>query len=290
MQRGCAYDRRMLEDVVAALRCPVCEGGLRVDGRTLRCDRGHAFDLARQGHANLLASGRDPGTGDTAAMVAARETLLGAGRYATLSAALGDAAVAALEGGPPGVVLDVGAGTGHHLAAVLERLPGRAGIALDLSRHAARRAARIHPRVGAVVADAWQGLPVRTGSVALVLDVFAPRSGAEMRRVLAPGGSALVVTPTQAHLAELVEPLGLLRVDVHKEERLSTALDRWLEPVSASRLAFELRLDRTDAERVVAMGPSAHHLAPDELRERIARLPEPLVATASVILRRYRPR
>ena len=68
-------------------------------------------------------------------------------------------------GVPDGCVLDLGAGTGWYLARVLDRLPGRSGLALDLSRHALRRAARAHARIGAVAADAWGPLPVRDAAV-----------------------------------------------------------------------------------------------------------------------------
>ena len=90
-------------------------------------------------------------------------------------------------GGP--VVLDLGAGTGHHLAGVLDALPGALGIALDTSRPALRHAARAHADIAAVVADVWQALPLADATVDLVLDVFSPRNGAEMARVLKPGGA-----------------------------------------------------------------------------------------------------
>ncbi len=51
---------------------------------------------------------------------------------------------------------------------------------------------------------------MRDAVAALVLNVFAPRNGAETTRVLAPGGLLAVVTPTERHLEELVGPLGLL--------------------------------------------------------------------------------
>src|SRR5688572_20694208 len=121
---------------------------------------------------------------------------------------------------PPGCILDLGAGTGWYLARVLERLPGRQGLALDLSKHALRRAARAHPRIGAVACDAWAPLPLRDGVAALVLSVFAPRDGAEIARVLRPGGALVVVTPTDRHLEPLVSKLGLLTVDERKEERI----------------------------------------------------------------------
>ena len=52
--------------------------------------------------------------------------------------------------------------------------------------------------------DAWTGLPVRDGSAAAVLSVFAPRNPSEAARVLSDGGVFVVVTPERGHLGELV--------------------------------------------------------------------------------------
>ena len=157
----------MLSDVLPLLRCPHCTGPLADAGPAVRCPRGHGFDVARQGYLSLLAGGGGTSTADTAAMVQARAAFLGAGHYDALS----EAVAAAVGRGP---VVDVGAGTGHHLARVLDRVEGP-GLALDLSKHAARRAARAHPRAGAVVADAWRALPVADAVAGTVLSVFAPR-------------------------------------------------------------------------------------------------------------------
>ncbi|HEX5910260.1 MAG TPA: hypothetical protein VFY44_07180, partial [Thermoleophilaceae bacterium] len=111
--------------------------------------------MARQGYVNLAPAGSPEG--DDAAMVAARAEFLGDGWFDPLSAAL---AAAAAESPPPGAVAELGAGTGRHLAAVLDALgDDRAGVALDASVYAARRAARAHPRATSVVADTWARLP-----------------------------------------------------------------------------------------------------------------------------------
>ena len=276
----------MRADVVALLACPHCGWSLALEGRTVRCGNGHAFDVARQGYVNLLPGDARTATADTTAMLAARDRFFEAGHFGPLSAAVAAAAVAAAA--PAGCVLDLGAGTGHHLAAVLDALPGRAGLALDLSKHAARRAARAHPRADPAVADAWSRLPVRDGVAGLVLSIFAPRDGAEMARVLAPGGAAIVVTPTTDHLRELVDALGLLTVDEQKPQRLAGALERHLVLEAADVHRHALTLDNDAVAALVAMGPSAHHVDQDRLRGDTAALPVPVRTSVVVRVARYR--
>ena len=274
----------MLQDVVEYLVCPHCGQGLAAgpDGGALRCPERHTFDIARQGYVSLLPGDAHTGTGDTAAMVAARDAFLGAGHYAPVAEALAAAAPADAH-----CVVDLGAGTGHYLAAVLDALPEAHGIALDISKFALRRAARSHPRAGAVVCDAWRPLPVRGDAADLVINVFAPRNGPELRRVLRPGGTLLTVTPTPRHLAELVKELGLLGVDGRKEERLAATLGPHLDPAGADEHGFTMLLDHEAVRTVVGMGPSAWHTDPAALAERIAGLPDPVPVTASVILSRF---
>ncbi|MDT0270885.1 methyltransferase type 11 [Streptomyces sp. DSM 44915] len=243
-----------LADVVA---CPVCGAPLATRDRSPRCPAGHSFDFARQGYLSL-ASGAAPGANaDTATMVAARAAFLDAGHYAPLTAEL--ARLAGELAPADGVLLDAGGGTGHQLAGVLGARPGAVGLTLDLSKYALRRAARAHPRMGAASADVWRGLPVRTGAVDLLLNVFAPRNGPEFRRVLAPGGALLVVTPGPGHLAELRVSQGLLSVDPAKDERLRRTLAEHFEQTSVVPLEFPLRLTAEEAGALVAMGPNAHH-------------------------------
>lgn len=273
--------------VLDVLRCPVCGQPLVEGDAALRCESRHSFDVARQGYVNLLAGkGRRTGTADTAEMVAARGAFLTAGHYQPLVDAL--TSVVAEVSDPDGIVLDAGAGTGHYLAAVLDRLPSAAGLAMDVSTYALRRAARAHPRLGAVVWDVWERLPIASGAIALVLDVFAPRNAEEFRRVLRPGGTLVVATPTRAHLAELVRPLGLVSVDERKDERLEVALGEYFTAHSREPVAWPMRLDLATAAHVVRMGPSAHHVPAETLRAGLERLGHTVEVTASVTVSVYR--
>ncbi|QGF24959.1 putative RNA methyltransferase [Raineyella fluvialis] len=252
----------MLADVAALLRCPQCpeddESALVLERRTLRCPRGHSFDVAKQGYVNLLGAAV-PHHADTAAMVAARDRFLGSGAYAPIRDAL-RARVHPVEpddAGRPLTVLEAGAGTGYYLAGALGERDR--GLALDISPAAARRAARAHPRIGAVVADTWAGLPVRSGTVDVLLAVFAPRNPAEFARVLCPQGRALVVAPLPDHLAGLREALGLLEIEADKEAHLLARMAGYLVPDGHTDIRFSLRLTEAAVADLVGMGPNAFH-------------------------------
>ncbi|WP_417629268.1 putative RNA methyltransferase [Nocardia lasii] len=305
------------------MACPECGDALLPHDRALRCGSGHSFDIARQGYVGLLTGASTKMTGDTADMLDARAAFQGAGHFAPITEATARAFAAdpraefradtATRPAQPtaapastdpardrssacrsastapdiSAVLEIGAGTGYYLAALLDTHPGAFGIALDVAKPAARRAARAHPRLASVLADAWRGLPVRDHSLTGVLSVFAPRNPAEVARVLAPGGRFVVVTPTTRHLGELIGPLGMVRVDPDKDRRLAEALSGTFTRTEHTLVEFPMTLSRTDVTNVVAMGPSAFHSTPAD-DPRIAALPESTEVTASVTVSTYR--
>ena len=293
-------------EALPLLRCPVCGNGFAAAGGSLGCMNGHSYDVARQGYVNLLPGGSRPGTADTADMVAARESFLAAGHFSGLRDFVCDVAERAVarqgagaeaggrgqgeEGPPEGCLLEVGAGTGYYLAGVLDRLPRRLGLALDISKFAARRAARAHERLAAVVCDAWSTLPVADACALLILDIFAPRNAPEFRRALRPDGVLLVVTPSPRHLGELTAALGLLKVDERKPERLEFALAADFILLDRSEYEERLSLSPADAGALAAMGPSAHHVQAEEVAEHLAALGEVVEVTLSVVASTYVPK
>jgi 23S rRNA (guanine745-N1)-methyltransferase len=291
------HDRAVLADVAPYLRCPHCAADLSLADRVLGCASGHRFDVARQGYVSLLTGDARTGTADTAQMVGAREEFLSSGEYGPLTDAVVRAVVDAVGPGSdsatateaaPGCVVDAGGGTGHHLAAVLDGCAHRVGICCDLSRYAARRAARAHLRMGAVVADVWRGLPVRDGAAAAVLDVFAPRNAAEFHRMLRPGGALVVATPRPDHLGEVVPRLGLLSVDEDKPRRLREGLADLFTPEGGASCRWRMRLSHRQALALVRMGPSAWHAS--DIEQRLSALAEPVEVTGAVDVATYRPR
>ncbi|PXY26135.1 rRNA (guanine-N1)-methyltransferase [Prauserella coralliicola] len=267
--------------VLAALRCSVCGGGVELAGHTLRCERLHSFDLARQGYVNLLHAKVAAGTADTGEMVAARAEFLAAGFYAPLAEALAEQATG-------GLVVDAGAGTGYYLAKVLDALPGAEGLALDVSAPALRRAAKAHVRIGAAVWNLWEPWPVGSGVADTVLNVFAPRNAGEFHRVLRPGGTVVVASPGSGHLGELSRKLDLLDIGEDKEQRLDAALADGFELVGRRQCGGTVKLGPDDVRRAVLMGPNAHHLHRGGLADRLGSLTEAMDVTTAFSVSTYR--
>jgi 23S rRNA (guanine745-N1)-methyltransferase len=270
------------------LRCPSCGAAMAHADRVVKCARGHAFDVGRDGHVSLLPPRGKLASGDPPEMVAARASFLAAGHYAPIAGAVLAAARQAVPAAT--TVVDLGAGTGQYLAAVLDGLDGAWGLALDASRAALRRAVRAHPRIAGIACDVWQDVPVQTAAADLVINVFAPRNAPEVRRVLDPGGAFVVATPAPDHLHQLAAPFGTVGIDPSKRERLDAELSPHFSGAGRRDVAFEMSLGREEVEALVGMGPTAYHLGTDEIRRRAASLPEPLTVTASVIVETYRPR
>ena len=195
----------MLSDVIDALADPIDGTALHgVDNyRRLVSESGHSYDVARQGYVTLAGGEGLRYSGDDLDMIRARETFLSRGHFApfveavstTVAQVLDDAAVP--DQARP-VIVEVGAGTGYYLSHVLDSIENSRGIGIDVSVPAAKLLAKCHPKVGAVVADAWTRLPIHDESVDAIIVVFAPRNASEFARILKPRGEVIVVTPNKA--------------------------------------------------------------------------------------------
>ena len=285
----------MLADVIDLLADPVDGTPLAGadDSARLVAESGHSYDVAKQGYVTLAPGAGLKHKGDDAAMVEAREMYLSRGHFApfveAVTGAVQDVVDLAPEEHSP-ALLEVGAGTGYYLAHTLDSLDGARGVGLDISTHAAKRLAKAHPRIGAVVADVWEHLPLRDGVIDAISVVFAPRNPAEFQRVLAPHGQVVVLTPAVGHLDELRAPLGILGVEESKVERMYEQAKGYLEQAADPvDISFPIVLDKASIVAQVGMSPSARHISAEQLAERIAALPESMAVTARARLDRLRP-
>lgn len=277
------------------LRCPVCQLELSLQqdqGRPahLGCLAGHRFDAAKQGYFNLLTGKGTNFTEDGAQMVAARASFLDGGHYESLAEALGHRVRSVLRACTHPRILDAGAGTGYYLSQVLEALPSTtrpSAVALDISRYAMRRAAKV-PDTLALVWDLWRDLPFQDGAFDVVLNIFSPHNGTEFARVLRPGGTALVVTPLPEHLAEGASVLGLLTIAADKAAGVVAAMGKEFTLTATEEVRIPLVLDPPAAFELAMMGPAGHHLDPEALRTRLSGARTATLVTAAFRIQQFR--
>lgn len=284
----------MLADIIDVLADPTDGSPLSGadDFHRLVSESGHSFDVAKQGYVTLAGGSGLRYTGDSLQMVRDRETFLSRGHYAPFVEAVTDsvhdsldAAGVSDEASP--VIVEVGAGTGYYLSHTLDSIQHSRGVGIDVSVYAAKMLAKCHPRVGAVVADAWSRLPLRDQSVDAVTVVFAPRNAGEFARILKPGGEVVVLTATTGHLAELREPLGIIDVEKGKVERMIDQAAGHLTPVTDPRpVEFSMTLDQQSIAAQIGMSPSARHIHPEVLAQRIEGLPTQMTVTARAMITR----
>lgn len=286
----------MLQHVIDVLADPVDGSALSGADEFARLvsESGHSYDVAKQGYVTLASGAGLNHQGDSAEMVTSREAFLSRGHFAPFVETVTERVLDALQGhtlidDTQPTILEVGAGTGYYLAHTLDAVEGSRGVGVDIAVPAAKHLAKSHPRVGAVVADVWAGLPLRDQSVDVITVIFAPRNPAEFARVLSDDGEVLVLTPQIGHLDELREPLGILGVESGKVERmLEQAAGHLVQVGQDEEIVIPMRLDREAIAAQVGMSPSARHIEPEVLAERVAALPETLEVTARAQLTRLK--
>jgi 23S rRNA (guanine745-N1)-methyltransferase len=235
----------------------------RVERRVV-CRNGHSFDVARSGYVNLLQpqerKARRPG--DSPEVLAARRRLLAQGVMAPLV----EVVVGSLALTGEDALLDVGCGDGDHLVAFAERL-GCEAHGIDISVAAIEAAAKRHPRLHWVVANADRFLPYADASFRAVVSITARMNAGEFRRVLKGDGTLLVAVPAPDDLVELREAVlgeGVLRDRV--ERTIATFAPRF----TLERHERVRHVVRLDAAAVADVMTSAYRALRAKERARLA--------------------
>ncbi|MBE6631896.1 MAG: methyltransferase domain-containing protein [Ruminococcaceae bacterium] len=188
--------------------CPHCKLPLSLEGKSLKCENGHLFDVAKEGYVNLLPPNKMNSKlpGDSKEMVEARRSFLEKGYYSLLCRELCRECVALLSGKREAFVTDFGCGEGYYTESIAESILN-AGIKLslagvDISKNAVKLAAKRKGRASYAVASVY-GMPLPDGCADLALNIFSPLALDELKRVVKKDGYFVYVVPSEKHLWEM---------------------------------------------------------------------------------------
>ena len=263
--------------------CPKCKGALtELEGRAV-CPLGHSYDKSKYSYYNLLLGSCGGTHGDNREMILARRAFLLGGYYFPLAERISALALKYTSCG--GRLLDVGCGEGYYTDIIENALYERDNFtrvaAFDISKDAVKEAARKNKRVSFCVGSAYS-TPAADGSFDTVVNAFSPYAGAELLRILSPGGVFIMAIPEQDHLYELKE---ILYDNPYKNEVKDSHLDG-LELIEDERIKYKMVLEGECIGSLFKMTPYAYR-TPKDRAEKLQRVSK-LSVTADFHLFAYR--
>jgi len=275
--------------------CPIDSMPLLKDGRSLICEQGHSYDIAKTGYINLLPvqNKRSKDPGDSKEMVAARQAFLNQDHYLpvvhAISSSWPDLSTTQAQPHTDSQIriLDAGCGEGYYLDQLnklfIEQNKAVALTGLDISKWAVTAASKRHKNVSWVVGSN-ASLPVPENRYDVVLCLFGFPVFTEFSRVLSDSGLLLLVESGADHLIELRK---ILYPSIHEYKSTHKDGVEGFELVSESIQNFSFDLNsQTEIQQLLSMTPHIHK-ASYEGREALKTLSS-ITLTADIKLRWYR--
>lgn len=272
------------------LACPLDGKRLQPDDRSLVCENGHSYDIARQGYVNLLPvqHKRSKQPGDSKAMVLARTELLNTGIYEKIANKLTETVSLQMTADREICIMDAGCGEGYYLDAVFKSLSKEEGdnalsfIGLDISKDAIIQSTKRNREITWLVGTNRQP-PVEDESIDIILCLFGFLSIEAFYKALKPGGKIILVDPGPEHLQELRK---IIYPELKKPEQSEPSKNKvdGFSLLKSEELAFKEKVTGNEnINRLLLMTPHFYR-ASKEGREAACSLDE-LDITVDVVFR-----
>lgn len=230
---------------VDKLICPKCKGELKLNNKSLVCEKKHSYDIAKEGYCNLLLvdkkNSHDPG--ENKEQVRARREFFEKDYFKPLIEEIR----LALKG-KGGTLLDAGCGTGYYINNLKEKFNC---IGIDISKEAVKIASK-DTKCDCICSSIYD-MPIGNKSIDVILSIFAPKPINEFKRVLKDDGVILEVIPGEFHMVELKERMyESIYLNNPSEKKLEGFTKKYEKGIK-----YQKMLEKSDVEHLIKMTPYA---------------------------------
>lgn len=182
--------------------CPVCENELFLDNNAYKCKNNHSFDISKYSTVNLSLNNKSSKKrhGDDKKMVVARKEFLDKGYYSPILNSVVKLAKKHCKEGS--VLLDAGCGEGYYTSEIAKQINATKIIGIDISKDALRWFKKRCESSVAIVSSIFK-MPVKSQSIDLAVNMFAPNPCDEFLRVIKKDGFLIRTFVLKNHLIEL---------------------------------------------------------------------------------------
>lgn len=236
-------------------RCPICSANMALRNiNSLVCSNRHCFDLSKHGYVNFLSN--QSKTKYTKELFDSRRCIFQSGFYTPLKENI-ECLINEYLGTAPSIrLLDAGCGEGFFIPtppAVNNQT--MEVFALDIHKDAIISAARKNNAVNRIVGD-LSNIPLKSNSISLVLNVFAPANYSEFMRVMQDNGFIIKVIPNDRYLAELRGCAeGQLINKEYSNKRVLDYFHKNMACLDSVRLSYQLPVTEYQVENFIRMTP-----------------------------------
>lgn len=274
------------------LLCPLDNAILSRHAQQWQCPQGHCFDIAKQGHVNLLPvqnkKSREPG--DSKAMITARRDFLNSGAYAAISEFLNTEIAKSLPATESLSILDAGCGDGYYLNQLcqnlLDRQQNMTVCGLDISKWAVQACCKRSPGINGIVASNKK-VPLPSSSQDLIICAFGFPVFDEFQRLLKAGGQLIMLDVGPRHLLEMREILypQVRQHNSYTAPPCSDTAGKWQLRQQATLETASPALSQQQLAWLLCMTP--HGYRSSEARQQQLLASAPLAVNIDVVLRAY---
>jgi len=256
-------------------RCPICQTSMKiVDLKSFVCAQNHTFDMARQGHMNLLTS---PSKSNyNTSLFTARRAVIMSNLFKPLTDEISALISKHTDGKSSLSIIDMGSGEGSHLHnihKILERdyYKNPLAFGIDISKEGILETAKNYEEIIWLVADLANS-PFVDNTFDMILNILSPSNYEEFSRIIKPDGMIIKVVPGRNYLQEIRnffyknnEQQKYSNTDVIKGFTEKFSL------IDHITLEYTEILNQTNLQSLIQMTPLTWNVSNDKIKEFLQR-------------------